>query len=205
VNQELIVVIYVDDNVIASKDLQKIVNFKKQLGDRFKTKDLGEVNFVLKTRVEKTHDGGWKIHQQNYIDDLVKFYELKNEKPVYIPIQPNHKLTTDLLDDQEQLRAEVDTITYRQAIGKLMYLRTCNRPDICYTVSVLSRFMTAPRETHRRFVKQLLRNVKSTRDYALIFPRSNSMTLTGYSDSDHAGDLGDRKSTSGFVFILDAP
>jgi len=169
VNQELIVAIYVDYVVIASKDLQKIVNSKKQLGDRFKTKDLDEVSYVFKIRVEKTPDGGWKIHQQNYIDDLVKIYELKNEKPVYIPIQPNHKLTTDLLDKQEQLRAEVDTTTYRHEIGKLMYLMTCTRPDICCAVSVSSRFMTAPREKHWRFVKQLLiRYVKSTRDYALI-------------------------------------
>jgi len=202
VNTELIVAIYVDDIIIASNELRKIEHFKKQLGDRFKTKDLGEVNYVLKIRVERIPNGGWKIHQHNYIDDLVKFYDLKNEKQVAIPIQPNHKLTVDLADEQEKLRAEVDSTTYRQAIGKLMYLMTCTRPDICYAVSVLSRFMTAPREKHWRHVKQLLRYVKSTRDYALIFPRSNSTTLSGYSDSDHAGDLGDRKSTGGFVFIL---
>ena len=155
VNQELIVAIYVDDIIIASKDLNKIVLFKKQLGVRFKTKDLGEVNYVLKIRVERIPNGGWKIHQHNYIDDLVKFYNLKNEKLVSIPIQPNHKLTSDLADEQEKLRAEVDSTIYRQAIGKLMYLMTCSRPDICYAVSVLSRFMTAPKEKHWRHVKQL--------------------------------------------------
>ena len=142
------------------------------------------------------------IHQKNYIDDLISFYDLKNEKPVSIPIQPNHKLTTDLEDEQENLRAPVDSTKYRQAIGKLMYLMTCSRPDICYSVSVLSRFMAAPREKHWRYVKHLLKYVKTTRDYALIYPKSNTTTLTGYSDSDHAGDLGDRKSTSGFIFIL---
>ena len=203
VNQTLIVAIYVDDIVIASKELNRIIQFKKQLGERFKTKDLGEVNYVLKIRVEKIpNSGGWKIHQHNYIDDLIKFYDLKNEKQVAIPIQPNHKLTADLIDEQEKLRTVVDSTTYRQAIGKLMYLMTCSRPDICYAVSVLSRFMTVPREKHWRFVKHLLRYIKSTRDYALIFPRSNSLQLNGYSDSDHAGDLGDRKSTSGFVFTL---
>lgn len=175
-NTELIVAIYVDDIIIASNDLRKIEHFKKQLGDRFKTKDLGRVNNVLKIRVERTPNGGWKIHQHNYIDDLVKFYDLKNEKQVAIPIQPNHKLTVDLADEQEKLRAEVDSTTYRQAIGKLMYLMTCTRPDICYAVSVLSRFMTNPREKNWRHVKQLLRYVKSTRDYTL-FP-SNKIHYT---------------------------
>ncbi len=198
----VLVAIYVDDIIIASKDLNKIIKFKKQLSDRFRTKDLGEVNYVLKIRVEKIPDGGWMIHQKNYIDDLISFYDLKNEKPVSIPIQPNHKLTTDLEDEQENLRAPVDSTKYRQAIGKLMYLMTCSRPDICYSVSVLSRFMAAPREKHWRYVKHLLKYVKTTRDYALIYPKSNTTTLTGYSDSDHAGDLGDRKSTSGFIFIL---
>ena len=51
-------------------------------------------------------------------------------------------------------------------------------------------------------LKHLLKYVKTTRDYALIYQKSSTTTHTGYSDSDHAGDLGDRKSTSGFIFIL---
>jgi hypothetical protein len=64
---------------------------------------------VLKIRVEKIPDVGWMIHQKNYIDDLISFYDLKNEKPVSIPIQHNHKITTDLEDEQENLRAPVDS------------------------------------------------------------------------------------------------
>lgn len=83
-----------------------------------------------------------------------------------------------------------------------MYLMVCNRPDISYAVFVLSRFMSQPKMKHLRFVKQLLKYVKSTRDYSLVHPNCGSTVLTGYSDSDHAGDLGDRKSTTGYIFIL---
>ena len=134
------------------------------MSDKFKTKDLGEANYILKIKVEQIRGGGWKLHQHNYIDDLVKFYELNNEKNVELPIQPNHKLTVDLNDEKDNLKAFVDSTKYRQAIGKLMYLMVCTRPDISYAVSVLSRFMTKPREKHWRFVKQLLKYVKSTRD-----------------------------------------
>ena len=201
-NKHLIIAIYVDDIVIACKELDRIVDFKKRLGNRFKTKDLGEVNYVLKIRVERMLDGGWKIHQHNYIDDLIKFYDLRNDKRVSIPIKPNHKLTVDLEDEKDHLRADADSTEYRQVIGKLMYLMKCSRPDICYAVCVLSRFMSAPKEKHWRYVKQLLRYIKTTRDYELVYPVSESINLTGYTDSDHAGDLGDRKSTGGFAFIL---
>jgi len=78
----------------------------------------------------------------------------------------------------------------------------CTRPDISYAVSMLSRFMKQPRDKHWRFVAQLLKYVKTSRDYSLVYPNSNNTILTGYSDSDHAGNLGDRKSTSGFIFML---
>ena len=202
INNHLIVAIYVDDIIIACKYIEYINDFKTKISERFKTKDLGQANFVLKIKVENTQDGGWKLHQHAYIDDLIQFYQLNNEKPIEIPILPTHKLTTDLNEEKEPLRELVDITQYRQAIGKLMYLMVCTRPDICYAVSVLSRFMSKPREKHWRYLKQLLKYVKTTRDYALIYPNANSTVLTGYSDSDHAGDLGDRKSTSGFIFML---
>ena len=62
--------------------------------------------------------------------------------------------------------------------------------------------MAEPKEKHWRFVKQLLKYIKSTRDYSLVYPQLNSTTAIGYSDADHAGDYKDRKSTSGYVFIL---
>ena len=201
-NNHLIVAIYVDDIIIAGKDEKEIIDFKDKISKRFKTKDLGKANYVLKIKVEQIRGGGWKMHQQNYIDDIIKLYELNNDKNVELPIQPSHGLTLELNDEKEPLRELVDSTKYRQAIGKLMYLMVCTRPDISYAVSVLSRFMSQPRMKHWRFVRQLLKYVKFTRDYALFYPSCGSTILTGYSDSDHAGDLGDRKSTSGYIFIL---
>ena len=115
----------------------------------------------MKIKVEKIPEGGWKIHQQNYIDDLIKFYDLKNEKLVELPIQPNHKLTLELAVEKGALRELNDESKYRQAIGKLMYLMVCTRPEIVYAVFVFSRFMRQPREKHWRYVKQLLKYIKS--------------------------------------------
>ena len=77
----------------------------------------------------------------------------------------------------------------------------CTRPDISYAVSVLSRHMHEPREIHWRFVKRLLKYVKKkTKNVRLVYKKSNEPKLIGYSDSDFARDVEDRKSTSGYAF-----
>jgi hypothetical protein len=95
----------------------------------------------------------------------------------------------------------VDANMYRQVIGSLIYLMTSTRPDIAYSVGVLSRYMHEPRELHWRFLKRLLKYVKTTRDYSLVYSKSDSKpSLIGFTDSDFGSNLEDRKSTSGYCF-----
>ena len=119
-----------------------------------------------------------------------------------IPIQPGHKLTTELTDETECLRKHVDATKYRKVIGSLIYLMTCTRPDISYSVSILSRFLQEPRELHWRFLKWLLKYVSTTREFSLTFHKDKETTvnLIGYTDSGYATSLEDRKSNSAFVF-----
>jgi hypothetical protein len=130
-----------------------------------------------------------------------RFKNLKDSKELDIPIQPNHKLTSDLKDETEELRNLIDPTIFRQAIGSLIYLMTCTRPDISYSVSTLSRFMQEPRELHWRFLKRLLRYVKTTSEYSLVYSRSTptETKIIGYTDSVYAGSVY-RKSTSGYAF-----
>jgi hypothetical protein len=60
---------------------------------------------------------------------------------------------------------------YRKVIGSLIYLMTCTRPDISYSVSILSRYMQEPRELHWRFLKRLLKYIKTTRELSLTFQK----------------------------------
>jgi hypothetical protein len=81
------------------------------------------------------------------------------------------------------------------------------RPDMAFAVGYLSRFMEDPRQEHMAAMKHLLRYVAGTIDYGLTYSRSNGeLQLVGYSDSDMAGDIDDRKSTSGILYFLgDSP
>jgi len=105
---------------------------------------------------------------------------------------------------KESTAEKVDATQYRSIIGGLRYL-THTRPDIMFAVGYLGRFMEDPREDHSAAVKKLLCYVAGTIGYGIIYPRRRGagLELTGFSDSDMAGDVDGRKSTSGILFFLD--
>ena len=82
-----------------------------------------------------------------------------------------------------------------------MYL-TATRPDIMHAVSLISRFMECPKEIHLLAAKRIFRYLQGTASYGLFYKKGEKSDLFGFTDSDYAGDLDDRKSTSGYVFML---
>nr|KYP43675.1 Retrovirus-related Pol polyprotein from transposon TNT 1-94 [Cajanus cajan] len=82
-----------------------------------------------------------------------------------------------------------------------MYL-TATRPDIMYSVSLISRYMENPTEMHLLAAKRILRYLQGTREFGLFYKKGEKSNLLGFTDSDYAGDQDDRKSTSGCVFML---
>ncbi|XP_021616523.1 secreted RxLR effector protein 161-like [Manihot esculenta] len=97
----------------------------------------------------------------------------------------------------------VDATLYRSAIGSLRYLVN-TRPDLAYSVGIVSRFMEAPTTKDLEAVKQILRYVKGTLHHGCIYNKveEDEFKLVGYSDSDLAGDVDDRKSTIGVIYFL---
>ena len=91
---------------------------------------------------------------------------------------------------------------YQAVVGSLLYLSNKTRPDIAYAVSSVARYSSKPTRDHWTAVKRILRYLKGTHDYGLLYQKKASVELLGYSDADWAGDVGDRKSTSGYVFFL---
>ena len=99
---------------------------------------------------------------------------------------------------------DVDPTQYRRLIGSLRYL--CHtRPDLAYSVGMVSRFMQKPKVSHLAAVKRILRYLKGTFDYGILFPavdKGKECKLVGYTDSSWCSDAEDRKSTAGYVFML---
>ena len=90
---------------------------------------------------------------------------------------------------------------YRQLVGSLIYL-IVTRPDLSFIVILISIFMSTPKVQHWKLAKRVLRYVKGTLDFGILYSKSKDPRLSGYTDSDWAGSIDDRKSTSGYVFSL---
>ncbi|GLU17723.1 hypothetical protein SLE2022_340790 [Rubroshorea leprosula] len=120
---------------------------------------------------------------------------MSNCKAVSTPIVPGTKFTS------EDGAAKIEPGLYRSMIGSLLYL-SATRPDIMYSVSVLSRFMQSPSEIHLKGAKRVLRYVKGTIDFGVMYSRSDEIKLLGFTDSDWAGSEDDMKSTSGCCFSI---
>ncbi|XP_062014728.1 secreted RxLR effector protein 161-like [Rosa rugosa] len=76
------------------------------------------------------------------------------------------------------------------------------RPDLMFSISLISRYMERPTELHTQAAKKILRYLKGTAELGIAYRRGGEEKLVGFADSDYAGDIDDRKSTSGYVFML---
>ncbi|XP_062538635.1 uncharacterized protein LOC134206904 [Armigeres subalbatus] len=93
-----------------------------------------------------------------------------------------------------------DITKYRSAVGAIMYIAVCARPDIMNSAAILGRKFSAPSESDWTAAKRVIRYLKGTRDWRLNLG-GDSGGLVAYSDSDFAGDVGTRKSTTGYVLF----
>lgn len=201
------IALYVDDLIIASDSVVLLADFKQSVSAAFSMKQLGQLEFFLGIRI--TRDRASKIiclDQSTYIDSVLSRFGMSTCKPLSTPA------TTDALtsDMSPSTPAEVELMSatpYRSAVGSLLYAAVVTRPDISNAVRCVSRYMNNPGPKHWAAVKRILRYLKGTSHYQLVYDFSDSSLdlnniITGYSDSDHAGDLDSRRSTTGFVFQL---
>ena len=150
---------------------------------------MGKLNFFLGLQIKQT-PVGTSIHQQKYIKELLKKYDMNEAKSNNTPIGTTTKL------DRDEPGSPVNDPRYRGMIGSLLYL-TASRPDIVFSVGVCARFQSCPKESHLKVVKRILRYLKGTMNLVLWYPTGDSFDLKGYADADYAGHMVDRKSTSG--------
>jgi hypothetical protein len=193
-NGTILILLYVDDMIITGDDISGIRALQSFLSQNFEMKDLGTLSYFLGLEVTSSTDG-YYLSQAKYASDLLSRAGLTDSKTTSSPLETNVKL---LATDGEPLS---DATLYRQLVGSLIYL-TVTRPDIAYVVHLVSQFMSAPRSTHYAVVFRILRYVKGTMFHGLHFSSHSSLELRAYSDADWAGDPTDRRSTTGYCFLL---
>ncbi|XP_026397521.1 uncharacterized protein LOC113292893 [Papaver somniferum] len=120
---------------------------------------------------------------------------LLGEKPAEFPIETNHRLALSkgkFLDDVEK---------YRRLVGRLIYLEV-TRPDLAYSVHILSQFMQQPRVEHWEAALRVVRYLKKNPSQGIILRSDSALHLKGWCDSDWASCPFTRRSLTGWFVLL---
>lgn len=196
------IAVYVDDLLIFSNNKSEKLKLKANLMNRFQMKDLGKAHYILGYRIQYDQDQHvLTLDQTKYVEEILERFNMKDCNGVKTPMDPNQIFTPDMCPQSEADKMEMRKIPYQEAIGSLLYLSQGTRPDITFAVSFLSRFNHNYGQAHWNAVKRILRYLQQTKHYKLTYKKSDS-ELVGYSDADWASDTTDRKSTTGYVFML---
>jgi hypothetical protein len=136
------------------------------------------------------------LSHAGYIADLANKYGLAGCQPKDTPVAPGTKLSKDAGEP-----LDCERYPYASLVGALLFLSTTTRPDVAFAVSALSRFMSAPTADHWEAAKRVLRYLAGTPHLGLTFTPDTS-GLTGLCDADYAACVDTRRSTTGYVFLL---
>ncbi|KAL9831089.1 putative RNA-directed DNA polymerase [Arabidopsis thaliana] len=200
---KIYLLIYVDDMLVATKDMKVISELKQKLSERFEMKDLGAAKKILGMEITRERSKGTlTLSQEDYLNKVLKLYKMEQCKPVMTRLGVHLKMQAaseqQLLDDEEYMKS----VPYSNAVGSIMYSMIGTRPDLAYPVGIISRFMNLPIKEHWLGVKWVLRYIRGTLKMKLCYKRGLDFILRGYCDSDQAANVDNRRSISGMVFTL---
>lgn len=161
-------------------------------------KDIGPIESCLGMRITQK-EFGIELDQEQYIEEILERFGMTNCKPVGTPSDTHAKLSIATFTPDTSL---VGKIPFQEAVGSLLFLAQCTRPDISFAVNDVSRFNSQHSEDHWRAVKRIMRYLKGTANFKLIFSSSKEKSFMCYTDADWASDIDKRRSCSGHVTLM---
>jgi hypothetical protein len=136
---KLIVVVYVDDGLIAGTDQRDMNEFVQQLREKFEV-IVDSLECFLGLQISRSCDGALFVHQEAYAKRILEKFNMSDAKHVSTPLEKDYAETVST-NASVQLRGQVP---YREAIGSLMFLATGTRPDLSHAVRAVASKMSSP-------------------------------------------------------------
>lgn len=196
----IFIAVYVDDMLIFGKSKTDIGSLKRCLQLRFQMTDMGQAHMYLGMQITRDpNTNNIKLDQQKYIQVVLERFNMTDCNPVSTPMETGLKL------GHRSDSASPDEINqYQKLIGCLEYAANATRPDITYSVHRLAQFSSNPDPNHYKAAKRILRYLKGTIDFCLVFHggKTTQFELIGFTDADWAGCTIDRKSIGGYCFYI---
>ena len=205
--KECLILIYVDDLLIAAEDLNTTQIVIESICRKYDARDLGPASFFCGMVIQRNREKRLiYLSEQEKIKKLIHQFNMDSSRTRKTPLD----FTLTKGEEEESCQ----TKPYQVLVGTLLYLSTTTRPDLCQAASQLSRFMADPKNSHWEAAKNVLKYLKETVNYGLCLGNRinilqkeldediDMFTLTGYCDADYATDKVTRKSRTGYVFLL---
>ena len=199
----ILLLMYVDDNIIISNNTECLEKFKQDMHNEFKIVDKGDIQTYLGVQIERNcTKRTLKIHQARYLNEILSAMNIKRDDPLTYPTPLPIGVS---LQKHDGVPYEHDL--YRSAIGSLIYLSTWTRVDIAYAVSALAAHMANPSQDHHVALRHLLYYLHGTRTRGITYHGNDAHginKLYGFVDADYAGDKDERKSRSGYIMMMNS-
>jgi len=198
----LILAVHVNDCILTGNSSKLIMHYKRKLNNCHALTDLGLVHWLLDVQIIRNHAVRTIfLSQRSFINTILSCFSMADIKPYGSLMIPGAIYMKKESPSSPEEAACMQCTLYHQAIGSLMYLAIATCPDIAFTVSMVSRFLNDPGDTHWEVVKCIFRYLKSTRDLQLTYG-SEWHDLEGYTDADSGGQE-DQCTISGYAFLVD--
>ena len=202
--EAIYLLLYVDDILLAGPDFNEIQKVKEVLSSEFDMKDLEAAKKILGITILRNKSNSiMKLYQAPYLQKVITRFSMENAKEVTVPLRGHFKLSADQCPSTEQEMEDMLSVPYSSAIGSIMYIMICTRPNLTHSISLLSKYMSNLGKEHWEALKWLLKYIKGTLTEGLIYHSSKEgVKLIGFMDSDYAGDRDKRRSTTAYIFTV---
>src|SRR3990170_3857214 len=134
--------------------------------------------------------------------DQSKKFKMDQSKKGFLPVLQGVKLSQTKCPATTEDREKMSVIPYASAIGSIMYVMLCTRPDVSLAISMAGRFQSDPGVKHWTAVKNILKYLKRTKEIFLVYGGDQELVVKGYIDASFDTDLDDSKSQIRYVYIL---
>ena len=225
-NRLIFLPLFVDDMFPAfhKEDTMEWESDKKQLFNKFKMKDLGDAKLILGMRISRDrHQRTLIVDQEIYINRVLEGCNMDTCFPVATPEEDGMKHSafskpnSTALTTSASTNAKTDSLehslvlSFHSIIGSLLYAALSTRPDISHAVITLSRFVSNPLKQHWTALKRILQYLKGSaklglvyrgKQFAIINQLSGITLGPMFTDANWAGDIDDRKSTTGLLLKI---
>jgi len=223
------ILLYVDDLIMGSSSVTHMQELKSKFNAEYDMKDLGALSYCLGLSFNRDRKARiLEMDQEKYIGETLDLFDMSECWEASTPADPNVVLSSAQSPKSRKDIEYMSKIPYREAIGRVIYLMCCTRPDIAFAVNSCARYMEDPGIDHWNAVLRILRFLKRTMGTRLTFGRmvddceslgasgysllneqnckaAKHRVLLGFSDADFAGCSKSRNSTTGYIFFFNGP